>query len=251
MFTVYRTLLLLIHFFCDLYTAVHNYCVILYRKCSEIWYGENLKTEVEWLVRAVSRTKNLPKHIVVVFGAKEDTVLDCVRIIGWCVTLGIPYISFYDISGFLIRNESFLKHEVAKRRPDLWEHIAWSKPNTMTKQNGMNGCTLKVRVSLLSPLDGKGEIIALTRKLAEAVIAGTIRSDEIDTDLLNKKLNSRGIPDPDLGLVYSNVCSTYGVLPWQTRVTEFFTLPLCFRLSARDFAHLLVKYSKCEQRYGK
>lgn len=99
MSTVFRTLLILTHFVCDLFTAAHNCCVILYRKCTAIWRGENLRTEVEWLVRAATRTKTLPRHVVVVFGAKEDTILDCVRIIGWCVALGIPYISFYDING--------------------------------------------------------------------------------------------------------------------------------------------------------
>lgn len=251
MSTVFRTLLILTHFVCDLFTAAHNCCVIIYRKCTAIWHGENLRTEVEWLVRAATRTKTLPRHVVVVFGAKEDTVLDCVRIIGWCVALGIPYISFYDINGFLARNESFLKHEIAKRRPDLVEHINWSKPNTPFAQNGITGSKSKLRVCLLSSVDGKGEIVSLTKKLAEAVVTGKIKPEEIDMDLLNEKLNSRGIPDPDVGLIYGRLCSTYGVLPWQTRITEFFTLPLDVSLSVKDFAHLLEKYSKCERRYGK
>ncbi|XP_015432733.1 PREDICTED: dehydrodolichyl diphosphate syntase complex subunit nus1 [Dufourea novaeangliae] len=251
MFTVFRTLLILTHFFYDLFTAVHNCCMLLHRKCIEIWYGENSRTEVEWLVRAASRTKKLPRHIVIVFGAKEDTILECVRIVGWCITLGIPYISFYDISGFLVRNESFLKHEIAKRRPDLLEHINWSKPNTAYTQNGVSGSKVKTRVSLLCASDGKEEIVTLTKKLAEAVVTGTVKSEEINIDLLDEKLNSRRIPDPDLGLIYGQVCSTYGVLPWQTRVTEFFTLPLHVSLSAKEFAYLLEKYSKCNQRYGK
>ncbi|XP_076162796.1 transport and golgi organization 14 [Ptiloglossa arizonensis] len=251
MFTVFRTLLILTHFFCNLFTAVRNCCMILHRKCIEIWYGENLRTEVEWLVCAASRMKKLPRHIIVVFGAKEDTILDCVRIIGWCITLGIPYISFFDISGFLVRNESFLKYEIAKKRPDILEHISWSKRNIAFAQNGVTGSKPKTRISLLSASDGKEEIAVLTKKLAEAVITGTIKSEEINTDLLNEKLNSRGIPDPDLGLIYGRYCSTYGVLPWQTRMTEFFTLPLYVSLSAKDFIHLLEEYSKCEQRQGK
>ncbi|XP_043249396.1 dehydrodolichyl diphosphate synthase complex subunit Nus1 isoform X1 [Colletes gigas] len=251
MFTVFRTLLVLTHFFCDVFTAVSNCCMFLHRKCIEIWYGENLRTEVEWLVRAASRMKKLPRHIVIIFGAKEDTILDCVRIIGWCITLGIPYISFVDISGFLVRNESFLKYEIAKRRPDILEHISWSKPNVGFTQNGVTGTKPKTRISLLSASNGKEEIVTLTKKLAEAVVTGTIKSEEIDTDLLNEKLNSRGVPDPDLGLIYGRVCTTYGVLPWQTRITEFLTLPLYVSLSARDFVYLLEQYSKYEQRYGK
>ncbi|XP_017794953.1 PREDICTED: dehydrodolichyl diphosphate synthase complex subunit Nus1 [Habropoda laboriosa] len=252
MVTVFRILLILLHFSCDLLTAVHNCFMILHRKCIEIWYGENLRTEVEMLTRTANRMKNLPRHIVVIFGAKEDDILfDCIRIIGWCITLGVPYISFFDINGFLVRNESLLKYELANRRPDLMERINWGKPNARFAQNGITDSKSKTRVCLLSWLDGKGEIVTLTKTLAEAVVTGTIKSEEIDIDLLDEKLNSRGIPDPDLGLIYGRLCSTYGVLPWQTRITEFFSLPLHISLTAKDFVHLLEKYNKCEQRYGK
>lgn len=101
MFTVFRALLILTHFLYNLITTVHNWYMLLYRKCTEIWYDENLMTEVEWLVRTASRTKKLPKHVLIIFGAKQDTILDCVRIISWCITLGIPYVSFFDINGKL------------------------------------------------------------------------------------------------------------------------------------------------------
>ncbi|KAF3423604.1 hypothetical protein E2986_03954 [Frieseomelitta varia] len=251
MFTVFRMLLMLIHLSCDLFAAFYNYCMILHRKCIDIWYNDNLRTETDMLTRVAKKMKNLPRHVVIIFGAKEDTICDCVRIIGWCITLGIPYISFFDISGFLVQNENLLKYELAKRRPDLVEHINWSKPNAGFTQNGITVSKLKTRISLLCPLDGKQEIVSLTKTLAEAVVTGTIKPEEINIDLLNEKLNSRRIPDPDMGVIYGRFCSTYGVLPWQTRITEFYTLPLHNTLSAKDFTYLLEKYSKCEQRYGK
>ncbi|KAK9297022.1 hypothetical protein QLX08_009121 [Tetragonisca angustula] len=251
MFTVFRMLLMLIHFSCDLFAAFYKYGMILHRKCIDIWYNENLRTETDMLTRVAKKMKNLPRHVVIIFGAKEDTICDCVRIIGWCITLGIPYISFFDISGFLVQNENLLKYELAKRRPDLVEHINWSKLNAGFTQNGITDSKPKTRISLLCPLDGKQEIVSLTKTLAEAVVTGTIKPEEIDIDLLNEKLNSRGIPDPDMGVIYGRFCSTYGVLPWQTRITEFYTLPLHNTLSAKDFTYLLEKYSKCEQRYGK
>ncbi|XP_076754209.1 transport and golgi organization 14 isoform X1 [Xylocopa sonorina] len=251
MFTVFRILLILIHFSCDLFAAIYNCYMILRRKCFKLWHGENLRTEIEMMLYSASKVKKLPRHIVVVFGAKEDTIFDCVRIIGWCITLGIPYISFFDISGFLVRNESLLKYELAKRRPDLMEHVNWGKPNVGFTRNGICASKSKTRVSLLSSLDGKNEIVSLTKTLAEAVVTGSIKLEEIDIDLLDEKLNSRGIPDPDMGLIYGHVRSTYGVLPWQTRVTEFFTLPSHDSLTAEDFTCLLEKYSKCQQRFGK
>ncbi|XP_006622062.1 dehydrodolichyl diphosphate synthase complex subunit Nus1 [Apis dorsata] len=251
MFTVFRMLLILIHFSCDLFAAFYNCCMILHRKFIEIWYGENLRTEIEILTRAASKMKKLPKHIVIVFGAKENTIFDCIRIIRWCYTLGISYISFFDISGFLVRNENLLKYELAKRQPDLMEYINWSKSNAGFSQNGITDSKSKMRIFLLSSLDGKKEIVSLTKTLAEAVITGTIKPEEINIELLDEKLNSRKMPDPDLGIIYGRVCSTYGVLPWQTRITEFYMLPLHISLSTKDFICLLEKYNKSEQRYGK
>lgn len=251
MVTVFRILLMLLHFLCDLLTVVHNCYLILRRKCTEMWYGENLRTDIEMLKRTAKEMKKLPRHIVIIFGAKEDTIFDCIRIVGWCITLGIPYISFFDINGFLVRNESLLKYELANRRPDLVERINWGKSNSKLTRNGITDYNSKIRVSLLSWLDGKGEIVTLTKTLAEAVVTGTIKPEEIDADLLDEKLNSRGIPDPDLGLIYGRLCSTYGVWPWQTRLTEFFSLPLHISLTAKDFVHFLEKYNKCEQRFGK
>lgn len=250
-FTVLRTLLMLIHFVYDIFTAVYNWYMILQRKCSNVWYGDNLRTEIEKLVQTANKIKKLPRHIVIIFGAKEDTICDCIRIIGWCITLGIPYISFFDINGYLVKNESFLKYELAKRRPDLVEHVSWGKSNTKPVQNGVIDCKLKTRISLLCYSHGKGEIVTLTKKLAEAVTTEAIKSEEISVDLLDEKLNLWKFPDPDLAIVYSNICCTYGVLPWHTRVTEFFTLPLHFCLSVTDFTNLLERYSRCEQRYGK
>lgn len=251
MYTIFRALLLAAHLFYALFVAFRNFARIAHRKCIELVCGDNTRTEVEILVRAAGNMKKLPQHLVIVFGRKEDTVLDCVRIIGWCVTIGIPYISFFDSSGTLIRNERKLKDEVAKRKPDIAGYITWGKPSTTPSKNGFIGSKPKTHVWLLSYADGKGEIVSLTQELATAVITGSIKVEEINDDLLNEKLSLRGIPDPDLALIDGHVCSTYGLLPWHTRTTEFLMLPPYRCLSPIDFVDLLEKYNKSEQRYGK
>lgn len=257
MFVVFRTLLIIWNILYGLFAAVYYSCLIVQRKFTEIFYGENLKTEIEMLVRTASRTKNLPRHIVFVFGSREDTILDCVRIIGWCITLGVPYVSFFDTSGFLAKNEGSLKKQIAKQRPELLDHVSWGKSSATANgaiKNGVNGLTgsrSKTRISLLSYYSGKGEIVALTRELAKAVSMGTINSEEVTYELLREKLKLQDIPDPELALIYAKTCSTYGLLPWHTRTTEFLMTPLHVSLSVKDFTHLLEKYSKVEQRYGK
>lgn len=108
MFIVFRILLILTHFTCDLFAAVYNCYMSLHRKCTQIWYRENLRTEAEMLITIANKKKKLPRHIVVVFGTMENTIFDCIRIIGWCITLGIPYISFFDINGNNYANRFYL-----------------------------------------------------------------------------------------------------------------------------------------------
>lgn len=89
-----HTLLNLAHFLCNVYIAIRYTCIAAYRKCTDLWCAT---TELDVLLRA--KTKKVPRHLVIVLGLCDESVLDCVRIIGWCITLNIPYISFFDRNG--------------------------------------------------------------------------------------------------------------------------------------------------------
>ncbi|EZA49334.1 hypothetical protein DMN91_001088 [Ooceraea biroi] len=259
MYILLRTMLTLAHFFHILYTAILYIGTAVLRKCTDIWYTITASTtkELDVLVATFAKTKKIPKHLVIVLGLCDDLVLDCVRIIGWCITLDIPYISFFDRNGFLQKNETYLKEELARKRPDLVEHIAWHSHTKAPSQNGIvTGSRSKINVSLLSKIDGKRKIVTLTQSLAKAVSSGNLDPEEITDQLISEKLQIKGMPDPDLALIYGSTCSTYGLLPWHTRTTEFLMLPLSVNvslkdISVKDFTHLLEIYSKCVQRYGK
>lgn len=69
--------------------------------------------------------------------------------------------------------------------------------------------------------DGKGKIVSLVQELSKGVISGVLQSDEININLLAEKLKFEGIPNPDLAIVCGRTFSTYGLLPWHIKVTEF------------------------------
>ncbi|XP_020300152.1 dehydrodolichyl diphosphate synthase complex subunit NUS1 isoform X2 [Pseudomyrmex gracilis] len=235
MYALLRMLLVLIQFLYNLYETIRCACFALHRWCIS---AASTTSELDTLVHFATLARNkTPKHLVIVFGLCDESVLDCVRIIGWCITLDIPYISFFDRNGFLKKNETNLRREFEKKRPDLVEHIVW---NSHTKASGQNGIT-----------DGRGKIIALTQSLAKAVSSGNLDPEEITDQLITEKLQIKGMPDPDLALIYGHICSTFGLLPWHTRTTEFLMLPLYVNVSVKDFACLLERYGKCVQRYGK
>lgn len=76
-------------------------------------------------------------------------------------------------------------------------------------------------MQVFSKADGKGEIVTLAKNLSRAVILGLLKTEEINADLLNDKLRLEDAPDPDLVFVCGPALSTYGLLPWHTRTTEF------------------------------
>lgn len=243
-----HTLLKLAHFLHNVYIAIRYACIVGYRKCTGLWCA---RTELDLLLRMRAKTKKIPRHLVIVLGLCDESVLDCVRIIGWCIALNIPYISFFDRNGFLKKNEANLKEEFAKKRPDLIEHIIWNSHTKPPSQNGITGSKSKINVLLLSDTDNKGKIVTLVQSLTRAVSLGNLDPEDITDQLISEKLNMKGMPNPDLALIYGYTCSTHGLLPWHTRTTEFLMLPLYISLSVEDFIYLLERYSKFVQRYGK
>lgn len=97
MYTLLHTLLKLAHFLQNVYVAIRCACITAYRKLADLWRGPPEMESV--LLRRCARTEKLPRHLVIVLGLCDQSVLDCVRIIGWCITLNIPYISFFDRNG--------------------------------------------------------------------------------------------------------------------------------------------------------
>lgn len=79
----------------------------------------------------------------------------------------------------------------------------------------------KINVSLLSDIDSKGKIATLAQSLAKIVSSGNLDLEKITAELITEELEIKGMPDPDLALIYDYSCSTHGVLPWHTRTTEF------------------------------
>ncbi|KAG7199924.1 hypothetical protein KM043_014362 [Ampulex compressa] len=251
MLTVLRTLLFFAHFFYGLCMLFWKYFLIVQRKFIEIWNGRNIRVEVGTLVQCAVKRKKLPRHLIIVFGQKDDdSIADCVKIVSWCVTLSIPYVSFFDGNGTVMENRNTIESEFAKQRPSLVNRVDWSEPSVSILKNGITESKLRTRVSLLSYTSGsKGEIVESTRHLAKAITAGSIRAEEINDDLLDERFRQRGLYEPDLVLIYGRACSTYGLLPWHTRTTAFFMLPSQGSLSVVEFTRLLERFSRCEQRY--
>lgn len=102
--------------------------------------------------------------------------------------------------------------------------------------------------------NGKNEIVSLCRQFSTAVKNKDLTLDDINIKLIDEKLIETfyNIPDPDIAINFGNICCTYGLMPWQIRLTEFYCLNIKQEhLKVEHFINVLFKFSHCDQKFGK
>ena len=68
----------------------------------------------------------------------------------------------------------------------------------------------------------RDELTEGIKKIAEKVVDGTVKIEEIDEDIISKALYTRNIPDPDLLIRTSGELRISNFLLWQLAYTEFY-----------------------------
>jgi len=110
-----------------------------------------------------------------------------------------------------------------------------------------------VRLTLIVAFNygGRQEIAAAARALALDVAAGRIQACEIDEALLAQRLDTAGIPDPDLIIRTSGEQRLSNFLMWQAAYAEFVFLPMHWPdFDRQAFAAALAAFSARERRFG-
>ncbi|XP_004702085.1 dehydrodolichyl diphosphate synthase complex subunit NUS1 [Echinops telfairi] len=199
--------------------------------------------------------EKLPVHmgLVITEEAPEPSFSDIATLVVWCMAVGVSYISVYDHQGIFKRNNSRLMDEILKQQQELLglDSSKYSPEfaNSNDKDDQVLNCQLSVKV--LSPEDGKADIVRAARDFCQSVAQQHKRSTDLDVAMLDSLLSSNGFPDPDLVLKFGPVDSTLGFLPWHIRLTEIISLPSHLNISYEDFFSALCQYASCEQRQGK
>lgn len=210
---------------------------------------------VEYGVRGLTK---VPAHLVVMLGPEVPDYRQLARFICWGLAAGVGHVSFYDHRGTLKRNHHrVLEHLVRLPRADS-DQIVWTaqlKPGLPIPPR--NGYRRRLVVSFFCPHeDGRGQLVRTAHTLGQELRDGSIGTpSDITIEAVDRKQRDhfRDVPDPELALYYGAVCCTYGLLPWQIRLTEFVQV---HAPSLRDTGpdHLLdclFRFAKCEQRFGK
>jgi undecaprenyl diphosphate synthase len=95
------------------------------------------------------------------------------------------------------------------------------------------------------------EITAAARRLAEEAASGVLSPDDIDETLLDERLFTAGIPDPDLVIRTSGEKRVSNFLLWQLAYSELvFVDTLWPDFGRADFEQAISEYQRRERRYG-
>ena len=98
---------------------------------------------------------------------------------------------------------------------------------------------------------GRNEIVRAARRLAVEAAAGKIAPEEITEEMFSARLDTAGIPDPDLLIRTSGELRISNFLLWQSAYAEFaFTDVLWPDFGKAEFLQALEEYSRRHRRFG-
>uniref|UniRef100_A0A1B0BDS6 ditrans,polycis-polyprenyl diphosphate synthase [(2E,6E)-farnesyldiphosphate specific] n=1 Tax=Glossina palpalis gambiensis TaxID=67801 RepID=A0A1B0BDS6_9MUSC len=232
-----------------------------------------------------SQLSKIPKHLNLIVGPEDQQVNEEVltRIFSYALIMGIDCISFYDTRQCItrIKNQPLtlkkikcpkgVKSETLDKYKAVWQTEA-PKLNGYENYaiNGSKGAFCKdqlhngsaaqhntLKIYEIQPGDGRPLLAQICRDLYQqrhtSKIQNLLKERNLLADHIGKILKHRlnDLSEPDLTIIFSDYMCTYGMLPWHTRFTEFYQLETGCRIDTQTFAHILCKYSRCEQRWGK
>ena len=116
-----------------------------------------------------------------------------------------------------------------------------------TRTAGLTRLNLTVAINY----GGRDEITRTIRALADDVAAGVLDPATITDALISARLDTAGLPDPDLVIRTSGETRTSNFLPWQAAYAEYeFTQTLWPDFTPAELAAIVERFGNRERRFG-
>lgn len=188
-----------------------------------------------------------------------------------CIEAGVEYLTLYafstenwrrpehEVSGLMFLLERFLSEKVAEmnrngvrlatigRTQDLPGPVRKRLEQAMAETAQNSRLTLTLALNYGS----RDEILEAARAIASGVHRGEIAEDEITQELFASKLNTRGMPDPDLLIRTSGEMRLSNFLLWQLSYTEIHvTQKLWPDFGPEDLFTAISDYASRDRRFG-
>jgi len=110
----------------------------------------------------------------------------------------------------------------------------------------------KLSLNLCISYSSRGEIAHAARLLAEEVLKGTKKLEDIDEEAIRAKLYTAPWGDPDLLIRTSGEQRLSNFLLWQLAYTELYITPVLWPdFNRRTLLDAILDYQRRERRFGK
>jgi undecaprenyl diphosphate synthase len=108
-----------------------------------------------------------------------------------------------------------------------------------------------MRLTLALSYGSRDELVAAARSLAADVKRGKLSVDDIDVDAISKRLDTAGMPDPDLLIRTSGEMRVSNFMLWQIAYSELYVTPVAWPDFHKDkLDEALESFRKRQRRFG-
>ena len=109
-----------------------------------------------------------------------------------------------------------------------------------------------LKLTLALNYGGRSEIVKCCRDIAKMVAEKKLTLDEINHELVAKKLSTADLPDPDLLIRTSGEQRVSNFLLWEMAYTEFYFTPINWpEFGKQNFLEAIVAFQSRVRRYGR
>ena len=109
-----------------------------------------------------------------------------------------------------------------------------------------------LRLNLMISYGGREELLRATRALADRVRSGELEPSDIDDDVLEDSLFTRGLPNPDLLIRTSGEHRISNFMLWQLAYTELHISPVYWPdFDRTQLFEAILDYQRRERRFGR
>src|SRR5213080_3836300 len=165
-----------------------------------------------------------------------------------------------EISALMQLLEEYIAREVAELKDQgVAVHVLGDRtrlaPGARAAVERIEGETrdgARLALNLCISYSSRGELARAARLLAEEVLKGVKRLEDIDEDAIRAKLYTAPWSDPDLLIRTSGECRLSNFLLWQLAYTELYITPVLWPdITRRDLFQAILDYQGRERRFGR
>lgn len=110
----------------------------------------------------------------------------------------------------------------------------------------------KLTVTLAMNYGGRDEITRATKKIAQKVLEGEIKPEDITLATVAQHLDTADMPDPDCIVRTSGEQRMSGFMSWQQQYSEFIFVPYTFpEMHSAQLDEIITEFNTRSRRFGK